>query len=356
MQSIADFVNSAINNYYIDSTITQNVQGCLGKEMKVDDWISIILSNRECVVLKFNNGVFMNEGFVVNDEKVLKVFGNHQIGDISYNEEQSTRVVEGIVDLDHGSRFEGLVLKEGKIGIPFGYGEMYDDDGLLLYKGIMINWKRFGYGTSYHDNGLIEYEGYWCDDNRFGSGKVYDRSGKLVKECLWVNGIESNIDYKGDGLEPLNIGMKHLKLTDNCVLADWDVSWFLNLESIEIGNDCFESVETFQIDGLNRLKTIKIGKNSFTQKKNSYGDDKSKSFHILNCESLESIEIGEYSFSDFAGEFELKNLPQLQSIQIGTIGSNSYNFYCSSFVTRGIELILNIVMIISSKSTIHHVG
>ena len=342
MQHIADFVNSVISDYHIDSYAIQNVQGCLGREMKVNGWISLILSNRECVILKFENGEFMNQGFVVNDEKVLKVFGNHQIDDMSYNEGV---VEEGIVDLDHGSRFEGLVLKdekEGKIGIPFGYGEMYDDDGLLLYKGIMINWKRFGYGTSYHDNGCIEYEGYWCDDNRFGSGKVYDRYGKLVKECEWVNGIESDIDYEGDGSEPMNMGMKHLKLTDDCVLVDWDVSWFLNLESIEIGNDCFESVQTFQIDGLNRLKTIKIGNNSFTQNKKNYGNNVSKSFHILNCESLESIEIGRYSFSDYAGEFELKNLPQLQSIQIGDMKSDSYNFYYSSFVIRGIELIFTI--------------
>ena len=360
MQNIADFVNSAINNYYIDSSIIQIVQGRLNEKWIVDGWISLILSNRECVVLLFNNGVFMNQGFVVNDEKVLKVLGNHQFGHISYSEEeQSIRVVEGIVDLDHGTRFEGLVLtdeKEGKMGIPFGYGEMYDDDGLLMYKGIMINWKRFGYGTSYHDNGFVEYEGYWCDDNRFGIGKVYDRSGKLVKECLWYNEIESDIeDYEGNGSEPLNMGMKHLKLTDNCVLADWDVSWFLNLESVEIGDDCFGSVKTFRIDGLNRLKTIKIGKNSFTQKTNGSGNDKSKSFHILNCESLESIEIGEFSFSDYAGEFELKNLPQLQSIQIGIFERYSYNFYWSSFVIRSIEMILNIVMIRSSKSTIHYI-
>ena len=345
MQKTVDFVNAAINNYHIDSHAIQNVQACLNEKWKVDGWITIILSNRERIVLKFNNGVFMNQGFVVNDEKVLKVLGNHQIGHISYNEQQSTRVVEGIVDLDHGSRFEGLVLtdeKEGKMGIPFGYGEMYDDDGLLLYKGIMINWKRFGYGTSYHDNGCVEYEGYWCDDNRFGIGNVYDRYGKLVKECEWVNGIESDIDYCGNGSEPLNIEMKHLKLTDNCVLVDWDVSLMLNLESIEIGNECFESVKTFKIDGLNRLKTIKIGNNSFTQEEDDWGNDKSKSFHILNCESLESIEIGEYSFSDYAGEFELKNLPQLRSIQIGSIGRDSCNFYHSSFVIRGIEMILNI--------------
>ena len=122
------------------------------------------------------------------------------------------------------------------------------------------------------------------------------------------------------------------------------------MESIEIGNECFGSVQTFQMEGLNQLKTIKIGNNSFRQ---SNGDDELKSFHILNCESLESIQVGEWSFSDFAGEFELKNLPQLQSIQIGTVGSSSYNFCYSSFVVRGIELILNIVMIRSSKSTIY---
>ena len=135
------------------------------------------------------------------------------------------------------------------------------------------------------------------------------------------------------------------------VLPDWtcndvdytifDFSRFTLLESIEIGDDCFGSVKTFKINGLNRLKCLKIGKRSFAQKKNGFGDDESKSFHILNCESLKSIQIGQFSFSDFAGDFELKNLPQLQSILIGTIGSGSYNFFCSSFVIRGIELILN---------------
>ena len=106
--------------------------------------------------------------------------------------------------------------------------------------------------------------------------------------------------------------------TTSIILPDWtcndieytifDFSRFTLVESIEIGDNCFESVQTFNIDGLNRLKTIKIGSNSFTQKKNDWGDDKSKSFHILNCESLESIQIGQFSFSDYAGDFELKNL------------------------------------------------
>ena len=159
----------------------------------------------------------------------------------------------------------------------------------------------------------------------------------------------------------VSLQVTDLTISSNCCndLNVLDLNRFKWLRSIEIGNDCFESVQTFKIDGLNRLKTIKIGNNSFTQLKkaewknmdNSESVDRflqSKSFHILNCESLESIQIGEWSFSDFGGEFELKNLPQLQSIQIGTIGRDSSNFYFTSFVIRGIELILNIVMIRSS--------
>ena len=120
----------------------------------------------------------------------------------------------------------------------------------------------------------------------------------------------------------------------------FDFSQFALVESIEIGDECFESVQTFKINGLNRLKTIKIGINSFTQKKNLIGCDTSKSFHILNCESLKSIQIGGCSFSDYAGEFELKSLPQLQYIQIGLRNTFYYNFYwTNSFVIRGIELI-----------------
>ena len=121
-------------------------------------------------------------------------------------------------------------------------------------------------------------------------------------------------------------------------------------ERIVIWNNCYPYASEFKIDGLSQLKQLLVSVNSFTRKLFSYGNDESKSFHILNCESLESITIALFSFSDFAGIFELKNLPQLQSIQIG-----SSNFYYSSFVIRGIELILNIVMIRSSKSTIHYI-
>ena len=123
-------------------------------------------------------------------------------------------------------------------------------------------------------------------------------------------------------------------------ITSFDLSAYKLIEEIEIGNGNFFYSNVFILDGLYKLENLIIGHNSFTKKKNNNGNDSSKSLHILNCESLESIEIGEYSFSDYAGEFELSNLPQLQSIQIGQLNSSSYNFYSSSsFEIEGINLI-----------------
>ena len=125
----------------------------------------------------------------------------------------------------------------------------------------------------------------------------------------------------------------------------FNFSRFTLLEELIIGNDCFEYVNIFNIDGLNKLKSLKIGMNSFTKKKNSWASDSSRSFSILNCAKLESIEISRFSFSDYGGGFELRNLPKLSTIKIGEIGTDysesnnrgwSLNFSCSSFEIKGI--------------------
>ena len=112
-------------------------------------------------------------------------------------------------------------------------------------------------------------------------------------------------------------------------VLDWNQYHFVN--DLIIGDSNFQNVGNFQIDGLDQLTSLKIGKNSFTKNKNSYGNDSSRSFHISNCIELQSIEIDNYSFSDYGGEFELKNLPSLISIKMG-----SYNFHHSSFKIKGI--------------------
>ena len=144
----------------------------------------------------------------------------------------------------------------------------------------------------------------------------------------------------------INLNIPNWSFNNELNMIELNLNRFENLESIEIGNDCFGSIQTFKIEGLNRLQSLKIGDNSFTQVKlNDFVNDsdgsiskcrnESKSFHILNCESLEVIEIGRCSFCDFGGEFELKNLDNLESIKIGEIGDSSMNFLYSSFIIRG---------------------
>ena len=137
-------------------------------------------------------------------------------------------------------------------------------------------------------------------------------------------------------------------------LKSLNLNEYRYLKSIEIGNDCFENVELFNIDGLNELKSLKIGNNSFTLLKSNdewdwnKANNASRSFSILNCIELESIEIGRFSFSDYGGGFELKNLPKLSTIKIGEIGSKSYNFRFSSFVIKGI---IDMILLMNRSST-----
>ena len=72
----------------------------------------------------------------------------------------------------------------------------------------------------------------------------------------------------------VSLHVTELTISSNCCndLNTFDLNRFEWLRSIEIGDKCFESVKTFKIDGLNRLKTIKIGKNSFIERKISYGN------------------------------------------------------------------------------------
>ena len=116
-------------------------------------------------------------------------------------------------------------------------------------------------------------------------------------------------------------------------LVTMDLSSFSQLKSFECGDNSFNSVRQFIINGLNELESISIGMNSFTLSENSYSERLNREFHLKNCLSLRELSIDRYSFSDYH-IFELNHLPNLKSIMIGS-SSESMNFY---FV-ESIELI-----------------
>ena len=174
------------------------------------------------------------------------------------------------------------------------------------------------------------------------------KSKSITRICMnmneWIDVSPILADLFRLTLVDIDTNSKLIQIPDGSYnnMRTLNYSQYTLLEELIIGDDCFGSVNEFMIDGLNELKSVKIGKNSFTNiKSNDYWDynkanNPNRSFSVLNCIELESIEIGEYSFSDYGGGFELKNLPKLESIKIGEIGSRSFNFYFSSFVVQGI--------------------
>ena len=247
-----------------------------------------------------------------------------------------------------------------------GEGKEYDMNGKsLIYQGQFENGKRYGQGKLYQ-NGEVVFDGMWI--------MGYPRRNLLIIESLLliiivvciiasfiINVILgcivlflaaillvlwrciSHVRIDSDYRLVTTVSLKNkLVVRDYCGnhLSTFSPPQFY-FELLVIGDDCFENVELFNIDGLNYLKSIKIGMNSFTHVKSGKWDDdkannRNRSFSILNCAELESIEIGGYSFSDYAGSFELRNLPKLSTIKIGEIGSKSYNFWYSSFVIKSI--------------------
>ena len=264
---------------------------------------------------------------------------------------------------------------------PNGVGKEYGCDGqTLIYYGHFINGVRYGQGIEYR-NMRIYYNGHWINGYKAWTRWI-PPCGLIILLVLYVivivvcsSGIiRTSLEFMLVlicycpciyGLLSIPFSIIRCSLFGCCARevpsdnnskksqpsSHWDyvnrnvlkyeISQTRN-SIIEIEDNRLTQVKEFRVDHSNNLKQIIIGKNLFSQKKNRCTNDESKSFHILNCDLLESIQIGERSFSDFSRGFELKNLPQLQTIQIGAIGSWSCNFNYSSFVIRGIELILNI--------------
>ena len=84
------------------------------------------------------------------------------------------------------------------------------------------------------------------------------------------------------------------------------------------GYHCFERARLCEISGLSELEIMEIGDKNFSCYKERVWNDMSLNscLRIVNCPKLQSIRVGEYSFSDYHS-LELRNLPSLQSIQMG---------------------------------------
>ena len=108
-------------------------------------------------------------------------------------------------------------------------------------------------------------------------------------------------------------------------LTELDLSGFVNLRKIKVGNDCFKNVKKVNICGLSELESVCIGSKAFGRDDNSKGG----SFCLKNCTKLKSLKMGRYSFSDYT-VCEIENVDALEVIEMGDVNYWSGCFYWSS--------------------------
>ena len=206
-------------------------------------------------------------------------------------------------------------MKNGK---PFGYGVMYDEEGRKEYEGFIMDGMKNGRGIEfYSDIGRVKYDGCLCKDNHNGRGILYNRNGLVEHDGLWKNGKPYCNQFDGLTIDNHTESIEIVNSSFNEVKSFVPPFFLHSLKRIVIGNDCFERVRLFELNGLIELESVVIGKRSFSTKPNEPWNSIRRDgvFSIVNCPILESIQIGDYSFGDYHS-FELNNLPSLQSIDI----------------------------------------
>ena len=108
-----------------------------------------------------------------------------------------------------------------------------------------------------------------------------------------------------------------------------NVSRLTSLQELSVGDYCFENVKELRLVGLSGLKRVTIGSNSFTKSKNGFGSDPNRRFQLNDCSALTELRVGRYSFSDYS-VCEIENVDALESIAMGELNSESFNFHSAS--------------------------
>ena len=126
------------------------------------------------------------------------------------------------------------------------------------------------------------------------------------------------VPFTKEAFEALDPSVSLLTMTDfsgnTPDFVHLNLSRLSGLEELTIGDNSFRYIREFEVDGLPHLRSLQIGANSFVDQTESAVH----SFRVAHCISLYSIFIDLESFSNYGDVFVLKDLPVLNSFQVGS--------------------------------------
>lgn len=103
-------------------------------------------------------------------------------------------------------------------------------------------------------------------------------------------------------------------------------SRFTQLKEIVVGDNACMYVDQLDLNGLPTLESVMIGENSFTKKRNGYGQEGKRRLSLKNCPMMRELKVGRYSFSDYYSA-SIENNNALEVIEMGELSQTSNNFY-----------------------------
>ena len=78
-------------------------------------------------------------------------------------------------------------------------------------------------------------------------------------------------------------------MCNNEAFEEWEMSEYVRLRELIVGDECFQYVKDLKIVGLNALEKVEIGKQCFCKASGGV-------FEMRDCEKLKSVKIGDGSF------------------------------------------------------------
>ena len=117
----------------------------------------------------------------------------------------------------------------------------------------------------------------------------------------------------------------------------FDLSVYPKLKTLKIGSESFVDANELKLIGLSELESVEIRSKSFTNNGDSFDftPDPDRHFYVKDCPKLKSLTIGTYSFSDYS-VIEIENVDALETIAIGEVEENSYNFKYASLELKSV--------------------
>lgn len=272
-----------------------------------------------------------------------------------------------------------------------GYGVEYDvETGRPLFCGVFRDDIQTHVFQEFHDDTMTEYQigeisnlpllkrvpvyigGYTFTESdlyvRDGVGSLIDPStGFASNECTWKNGVmvdsvllhngwycyqDETVSLRGSALfkQPMTTELHASAMTKNVstlVIPDdyenpairyLSFSDYPKLTTLTIGNDCLRHVTHVQIVSMETLKSLRIGRRSFSSeialtRLRDIDAVKETELWIEDCPCLKKLRIGAMSFVEFES-VRLQNLPSLGEIRIGEEETSKCFFHCRQLIVQ----------------------